>query len=52
MDVNVFTPNKDVEPAVIEQERMIDCFLSNYVGPDPHPFAGHTLIHDTMGEDR
>ena len=52
MDVNVFTPNKDVEPAVIEQERMIYCFLSNYVGPDPAGFAGHTLIYYTMGEDQ
>ncbi len=52
MDVNVFAPNKDVEPSVIAQERMIYCFLSNYVGADPHPFAGHTLIYYTMGADR
>lgn len=52
MDVNVFTPNKDVEPSWDAQEKMIYCYLSNYVSTAPHDFSSHTLIYYTMGEDR
>jgi uncharacterized protein len=51
-DVNVFTPNKDVDPSLDAQEQMVYCFLSNYVNDQPRRFADHTLIYYTMGEDR
>ncbi len=51
-DVNVFTPNKELEPSRDAQEEMIYCYLSNYVGDRPAPLPDHTLFYYTMGEDK
>jgi putative CocE/NonD family hydrolase len=51
-DVNVFTPNKDVDPSLPAQELMVYCFLNNYTTDHPAPLPDHILYYYTMGEDR
>jgi uncharacterized protein len=51
-DVNVFTPNKDVDPSLPAQELMVYCFLNNYTSDHPAPFPDHVLFYYTMGEDK
>jgi len=51
-DVNVFSPNRELELPMAAQDQMVYCFLSNYVGDRPRRLADHTLIYYIMGEDK
>jgi uncharacterized protein len=50
-DVNVFTPNRALEPSAEAQDEMVYCFLRNYVSDRPERLATHTLFYYTMGAD-
>jgi uncharacterized protein len=58
-DVNVFKSDEALDPPAARQDRMIECYLSHYVGSKGHEAesrggdatADHTLIYLTMGEN-
>jgi putative CocE/NonD family hydrolase len=51
-DVNVFQRDEPLMPARDAQERMVYCFLKNYVSDRPAPLPHHTLVYFTMGENK